>query len=304
MASCSRRTSAGFSEPAARSGCRRAQVEDLVGVDVADAGDHRLVEQQRLEPASAARRAAPAGWSRRGRRRAGRGRVGPARAARRRRGRGRTRRPRRTCGGRRTTAPRRVRRTSASDDVGVRRAGGPGGRQQQLAGHPQVDHHRVAGVERAQQVLAAPPGVEDRRPGQAVDDLLGRRAPHRALAADLDRLDRPADDPRGEPPPDGLDLRQLRHRRRGRRRAGRTAAAAAACSAAFFERPVPSPTTSPSTTTEAKNRLAWSGPSARVTYSGGPGPVAGRRPPAAATCGRGGRGGRRSRPGGARSGAR
>ena len=143
-------------------------------------------------------------------------------------------------------------------DVGVGKRRRPPRDEQELAAHPQVHHQRVAGVERAEQVLAAPAGGEDRRAGEAVDQLAGRRAPDRPFAADVDGEDLPADDPLLEPSADGLDLRQLRHQRVVGLAESRSspAASAAACSAAFFERPVPSPAIRPSITTVAKNRLA------------------------------------------------
>ena len=262
-------------------------MEDLVGVDVADAGDHVLVEQQRLEPGPPAgeqRAAASIGVEAVGERVDARG--GPARAARRRRGRGRTRRPRRTCAGRRTTAPRRARRTAPA-----RRGCAAGAARPPAASSSWPVMRRctisVSPVSSGQQqVLAAPVGGEDVAPVSPSIDLLRRRPPHRALATDLDaaRCVRPTTRC-GEPAADGLDLRQLRHGSvagdgRRRRASAHAGGSAAACSAAFFERPVPSPSTAPSTTTEAKNRLAWSGPSARRDV------LRRRRPPspAASSC--------------------
>ena len=159
------------------------------------------------------------------------------------------------------------------DDVGVQRALGAAVDEQQLAGHAQVDHHRVAGVERAQQVLAAAPGGDERGAGEPVDQRLARRPPHRPLPADLDALDAPADDEPLEAAPDRLDLGQLTARSGGRRRRawrrrqlehGARASAvasvpwrrAALCSAERFERPSPAPSTVPPTDTVAKKRFS------------------------------------------------
>ena len=168
--------------------------------------------------------------------------------------------------------------------------GAPGLDEQQLAGHAQVDHQHVAGVERAQQVLAAAPGGDERGPGEAVDQGLPRRAPDGALPADLDALDRAARR-RGavEPAPNGLDLGQLRHRsatasapltacRRRRHRRARHRARWRGYGSPRrrpparphrFERPSPDPSTSPLTDTVAKKRFSWSGPCSVMSYTGG-----------------------------------
>ena len=249
---------------------------------------------------------------RRGRRRAGRRRGGPARAARRRRGRGRTRRPRRTCADRRTTAPRPA---SRREPASARRGCAAGAARPPAASSSWPVIRRctitVSPVSSgSSRYLPRRLGGEDRRPvSPSITAWADVRRTVRS-PPDLDPLDR-------------AGRRRARRARAGRSRpraararpAGRSAGVPTtggasrrggrgACSAAFFERPVPSPSTSPSTTTAAKNRLAWSGPSAGATYSGG------RRRPSRdlllerATCGRGGRGGRPSRPGAGRSAAR
>jgi hypothetical protein len=83
---------------------------------------------------------------------------------------------------------------------------GPAGGHEQLAGHPQVNHHLVSRVEREEEVFPTPVGGDDRRASQTVDDRLRRRSPDSAQPADLDRFDTPADDETVETPPDRLDL--------------------------------------------------------------------------------------------------
>ena len=139
-------------------------------------------------------------------------------------------------------------------------------------------------------------------------DLLGRRPPHRALATDLDVLDRAPDDARRPSPRRTVSTSGSS----GTAQAPATwaassvahAAAAADCSAAFFERPVPSPITCAVDDDRGEEALG-------VVGALGPRDVLRRRPavdrrpaPAGATCGRGGRGGRPSRRGAGRSGAR
>ena len=124
--------------------------------------------------------------------------------------------------------------------------------EQELPGHAQVDHHRVAGVERQQQVLAAPLCCQHLGARETVDHLLRRRAAHAAQPAYFDVRDRSPYDVLRKAAPDGLDLGQLRHQLVK----ARQAASAAACSAAFFERPTPSPSAAPLTTTVAKKCFA------------------------------------------------
>ncbi len=226
-------------------------MQDLVGVDVADAGDDVLIEQERLEDG------APTGEepTQRGDvQSVGQwinsevGQLGELdvdvvgiedddlteRA--------------------RVDEPQRFGRLAVErhDHMGVRwtlrfRRG-----EQQLPGHAQVDHQRVTGVEGHEQVLAAPLRRQHLRARETVDDLLGRRATDAAQPTDLDTRDRSPDDVRRKAAPDGLDLGQLRHQLVN----ARQAASAADCSAAFFERPAPSPSAAPFTTTVAKKCFA------------------------------------------------
>ena len=124
----------------------------LVGVDVADPGDQRLVEQRPLDLGVLARAARPRTPRRR--------RAGPS-------GRGR-------CARSRPAAPRRPAETARPPNVrwSTKRSCGPpsakvnrtrrcglvrrlGRLHQQLAGHAEVADDRVAGVERQPQVFAA-----------------------------------------------------------------------------------------------------------------------------------------------------
>ena len=77
--------------------------------------------------------------------------------------------------------------------------------------HPEVDHQRIAGVERADDVLAAAPDRGDGCAGEAVDQRLTRRAPNRSFATDLDPVDTTPDDERHHAPTNGLDLGELGH---------------------------------------------------------------------------------------------
>ena len=106
------------------------------------------------------------------------------------------RRPsRRTCAGRRTTAPPAVARRGASTTWVCFGRGAPAALTQHLAAHPQVDHQRVAGsrADRAGTCRGGRSTVMVAA-GEPVDQRLRRRAPHRALAADLDAFDPAADD--------------------------------------------------------------------------------------------------------------
>ena len=96
-----------------------------------------------------------------------------------------------------------------------------------------------------------------------------RRPTHRSLATDLDALDATADDERHQPAPNGLDLRQLRHRlATPRRRARRTPRTRPAARRASSTCPRPRPSAVPSTSTVALNVLAWSGPDSVSRYTG------------------------------------
>ena len=65
------------------------------------------------------------------------------------------------------------------------------------------------------------------------------------------------------------------------------ASRAAACSACFFARPSPCPQIRPSTRPSAKKRLAWSGPSSRTLVDGRAVEAGGRPAPAGRSCSRG-----------------
>ena len=162
------------------------------------------------------------------RRRAGRARGGPVRAPRRRRGRGRTPPPRRTCAGRRTAGrPHRLASGARCITTWVcagRGAVGIG--EQQLAAHAQVDHQR------RRRCRASPTRYLPRRSTAMIVVPVRpsirpwRGPPHRALAADLHRLDAPPDDPVLQAAADGLDLGQLRHGGPARHRSRAHASAA------------------------------------------------------------------------------
>ena len=133
-------------------------VEDLVGVDVADPGDHVLVEQQRLELRRPAAQhgaelvragvvdervdAEPGDLGELGVDVVG---VVDDHLAERAR-----------------VDEQQVGIAEVEDDMGVQRPLGAAVDEEQLAGHAQVDHQRVARVERAQEVLAAAPGGRER----------------------------------------------------------------------------------------------------------------------------------------------
>ena len=174
-------------DPAGESGCSSRPVQRLVGVDVADPGDPRLVEQERLQRRRPARgdpadqlgrevrrRAARPRAGRRGRASSSRGveqrgvaeaaRVGEPAA------RGRRRARARPAGRPARSALALVEPRSIAEAPTLLAALG----QQQVAGHPQVHDQRRAVVEAEQQVLAAPP---DRL------DLAGRRAAPRSAPA-------------------------------------------------------------------------------------------------------------------------
>ena len=56
-----------------------------------------------------------------------------------------------------------------------------------------MNHHRVAAIERADEVLATPLSRRRSDASEAIDYGQARRAPHRALSAYLDMLDEPSD---------------------------------------------------------------------------------------------------------------
>jgi hypothetical protein len=131
---------------------------------------------------------------------------------------------------------------------------------QDLTAHTEVNHQLLTGIERHQEILATAVGSLDPGTRQPMDHSLGRCTTDCALATDLDAVDSTTDDETFQPPSHRLDLWQLRHTRffGGLQVSVRwmNAAVAAACSAAFFDRPSPSPTISLATSTRAKNRLS------------------------------------------------
>jgi hypothetical protein len=76
--------------------------------------------------------------------------------------------------------------------VRVRRAGRGLCDDEYSSTHTQVHHEDCAGVEVAQQVLAAATSRRDARTAQTVDDRFAALAPHAPLAEHLDALDDPA----------------------------------------------------------------------------------------------------------------
>ena len=183
----------------------------LVGVDVPDAGDAALVEQERLDRRARAR----------GRARAGARAVELAgRAA---RAPGGRRRTRRGAAAPTASSPVPKRRGSQKRSVGapsskreahalVGRRSPRAGRQEQRPGHAQV--HEQEDV-----VLAAPRrgtcrggrGARPRRPSTASRERLGRERQAPARVEDLQRVERAPLDARGELAADRLDLGQLGH---------------------------------------------------------------------------------------------
>ena len=96
-------------------------------------------------------------------------------------------------------------------DMGVRNARGVRAVDEDPTAHPQVDHQRLTGVERQDQVLAPPLRAECCGTGQPVDQRLARGAPNRAFAADLDALDAPADEALVQAATNRFDFRELGH---------------------------------------------------------------------------------------------
>ena len=206
MPSCSRHDLRSPQRPGDALGVQLGGVQDLVGVDVADAGDHVLVEQQRLEPGAAAGEQRLQRDRRRGRRRSGSmpsfASSGSSTST--------------WSGSNTTTSPnvrgstnhsssagvagqRHARRGCAAGRVGAGRAPAAAGRS--CAGAPSACRRCRAGSSR---YLPRRSAARTVAPVSPSIDLLLRRPPHRPLAADLDVLD-------------------ARARRRGRRaRAGRS----------------------------------------------------------------------------------
>ena len=204
----------------------------LVRVDVADAGDGRLVEQRPLELGAAAADA-------RRRRRRGRTR-GPS-------GRGRCARSARAAGHRRRPATSGCTDSPPNVRWSTNRSSGPSssnrdpdpqvllvrparGGDEHLAAHPEVREHRVGAlgsaascagsvtVQLQPQVLAPAPRRGDRAPDQPCREVVAALevAAHRARVGDVDVRDRAVDDVVGQAPPDDLDLGQLGHGRSAR----------------------------------------------------------------------------------------
>ena len=185
--------------------------EDLVGVQVADAGQEALVEEERLQAsAAAAELGAEAPGGELGERLGAesvveeRFQLGPALEQ---------------------VDPTELSRVDemelgaiveAEREMGVARQRGAGLAQHQVAAHLAVDDQPAVAVQPDQEVFAPPiDGLE----GSAVDgreELVGRgvrqhpRPVHRARAGDAATEDAGAQPARGR-----LDLGQLRHRRRG-----------------------------------------------------------------------------------------
>ena len=222
--------------PRARRGARArgphaGEEERLVGVDVADAGEQRLIEQQRLDrPRARARRGEqqPCRSRRARRRRAGRGaEASPGRAAapcrtcarRGRRRRGRRRRSAAAGGCARRPEACAAARARARRRRSTRAAGRSGAGAEELARHAQVQQQPLAVVEPRQQVLAE---ALERREAAAAQPRRSRpgASGRSSSAAWCDALDAAADEQRRELPPRDLDLGQLGHAVRLARRAG------------------------------------------------------------------------------------
>ena len=253
------------------------RVEDLVGVDVADAGDHVLVEEQRLHPHVARARSVRGGRRPSVRRRAGRRRGAPPRAARCRRGRGRTRRPRRTSADRRTTAPGRRGPATGRGRATSRRACA-------VAVPDPAPASSSCPLMRRWIITVSPvsSGLSRYFPRRPASVIVAPVRPSMTARRDVRRTVRSR-------PTSTWSIRRPTTNRSSPRRTVSTsgnsgigiaqgvafggssicfadarawaATAAAACSAVRFDRPCPVPSTVPSTITLAKNRLSWSGPS-------------------------------------------
>src|SRR5579875_958295 len=161
-------------------------------------------------------------------------------------------------------------------DVGVGLEGEPGGLGyvEQLAAHPQVDDHHLAVVEDEGEVLTPPVRPDEAPAGHPEPELGSGLSADRPAAGDREALDSPARQHGLEPAPDGLHLGQLGHGwrppdqpRAGRASPGagtpstvpsaaaraRSAPLAASRSATFFDLPAPIPSSRPETTAVASN---------------------------------------------------
>ena len=188
------------SERAGRAGSMPGPPEDLVGEQVADAGDAALVEEPRLErrPAGGQARRAAAPAAPRGRRGRGGRRVGSSTTPPRRRGSTTAGRRRRRSAGRSGSTPaRRGRSSTRALDRAVRRRRAAGRSSRSAA-------RAVGAVGVEEQQLADPPGARDRRAPQ-------RRPQRRRRGAALE-----------VPVVGRVDPRDRRARRPGRRPAGST----------------------------------------------------------------------------------
>src|SRR5207342_3050542 len=243
----------------------------LVGVDVADARDHALVEQERLHrrPPAGEVAAEPA------RRPLLRERLRP---------RPRTQVVLEPAGSDEPPCPEPAlvgvdeRRpvVETEDGADVRQLLAVLGAVVKPARHPQVDDERPARVEPEEQVLAAPAHAGERLAEKlgADDDRVLRRG--EAAVHDVGLLDGPPAKQRVEAAPDGFDLRQLRHGpdssyrhcRGCARRAGQTTDMPGRPSG-----PAPVSTRSAVAPTSANVSPSW-----RWPRSGAPGTCATRRP--------------------------
>ena len=146
-------------------------MQDLVDIDVADAGDHVLVEEQRLQLPATGEQQRP--------------QPGPIEPV----GDGIHPEPGQLRqldldpGGieHHDLAERsgidepqllRLGAVEVGDHMGVRRSGRALGRQQQLAAHAEMDHQCITGVERADEVLPPPAGRQHGRAGQPGNERL------------------------------------------------------------------------------------------------------------------------------------
>ena len=93
---------------------------------------------------------------------------------------------------------------------------------EQLPCHAEVDDQHRAVVERQDEELAAPAGLDEHAAVQARNELGGRLAPHGPAPEHLHLADPPADDGSLEPAPDCLDLGKLGHLGGGGLRSGET----------------------------------------------------------------------------------
>ena len=184
-------------------------MENLIGIDIADPGDVLLVEQKRFERLARS----TDHFAQCGAREVFRNRVGTEL------GEGRELDGHicrvinnHLAEGARVNKPALGAVVEVHHDVRMGWTVGASRREEYLAAHPQVDHHRIAGVERHDEVLPAPLGAQNGRVGQAVDQRLTRRPTHHTLSTDIDSLDPSAGELLLQTTPNGLDLRQLGHR--------------------------------------------------------------------------------------------